>query len=136
MMEVLVAVLVFSVGILGMAGMQARAVQMAGDAQQRAEASYLAEQLFARLLISDRASAPAFAHHPGGSERCAPTGAASADPRVKEWLAEVASAFPRAKPQEQQIVVDDNRVTVRLCWPAGENEAPHSLEVRNRIQWP
>jgi type IV pilus assembly protein PilV len=29
-----------------------------------------------------------------------------------------------------------DEVTVRLCWKNGANDAPHTLEVTNRVQWP
>lgn len=139
LVEVLVAVLVFSLGILAMAGLQANAIRLSTDAQQRAEATYLADQLLARMLVADRDTAASFAHKPGGSTPCAPTGAPSTNPIVAEWLTEVTAAFPRASAQEQQIVVAGallDEVTVRLCWKNGENDTPHTLEVVNRVQWP
>jgi type IV pilus assembly protein PilV len=138
LVEVLVAVAIFALGVLGMVRLQAAAVKLSTDAQQRAEATFLAEQLLARMLISDPLTAASFAHHPEGTTQCAPTGAASANAQVQQWLAEVAAAFPRATADEQQVVVTmpGNEVVVRLCWRNGENGSPHSLEVSNRVQWP
>jgi type IV pilus assembly protein PilV len=139
LIEVLVAVLVFSLGILAMTGLQASAIRMSTDAQQRAEATYLADQLLARMLVADPTTAASFAHKPGGTVQCAPTGAASTNPIVTEWLTEVTSTFPRASAQEQQVVVSGallDEVTVRLCWRNGESDTPHTLEVTNRVQWP
>lgn len=139
LIEVLIAVLVFSLGILAMAGLQANAIRLSTDAQQRAEATYLADQLLARMLVSDRATAASFAHMPDGTTSCAPGGAASTNPVVTEWLTEVTAAFPRASASEQQIVVSGaqmDEVTVRLCWKNGANDTPHTLEVANRVQWP
>lgn len=139
LIEVLVSVLVFSVGVLGMVGLQATAVRLATDAQQRAEATFLADQLLARMLIADPATAASFAHHPDGTTRCAPTGPASSNAAVTEWLADVTATFPRASADEQQITVSAapaNEVTVRLCWRNTEGDAPHVLEMTNRVQWP
>lgn len=138
LIEVLVSVLVFSVGVLGMVGLQATAVRLATDAQQRAEATFLADQLLARMLIADPAAAASFAHHPDGTTRCAPTGAASTHALVTDWLADVTATFPRASADEQQITVSGtpaNEVTVRLCWRNTESDVPHVLEVTNRVQW-
>jgi type IV pilus assembly protein PilV len=138
LIEVLVAILVFSLGILAVVNLQASAVKMSTDAQQRAEATYLADQLLARMLIADRATAASFAHKPDGTVSCAPTGAASTNAIVTEWLTEVTAAFPRASAAEQQIVVSGaqmDEVTVRLCWKNGQNDTPHTLEVSNRVQW-
>jgi type IV pilus assembly protein PilV len=139
LIEVLIAVLIFSLGILAMTGLQASAIRMSTDAQQRAEATYLADQLLARMLVADRTTAATFAHKPGGTTPCAPTGAASTNAIVTEWLTDVTTTFPRASAQEQQIVVSGamlDEVTVRLCWKNGANDAPHTLEVTNRVQWP
>jgi type IV pilus assembly protein PilV len=138
LIEVLVSILVFSFGILAAVGLQAAAIKLSTDAQQRAEATFLADQLLARMLIADRATAATFAHHPNGTTKCAPGGAASTNPVVTEWLTEVAATFPRVSADEQQIVVSDttaDEVTVRLCWKNGESDTPHTLEVSNRVQW-
>jgi type IV pilus assembly protein PilV len=138
LIEVLVAILVFSLGILGAVGLQAAAIKMSTDAQQRAEATFLADQLLARMLIADPATASAFAHHPEGTTSCAPTGAASTNPIMTEWLSEVTATFPRVSADMQQVIVSGtpaNEVTVKLCWKNGESDTPHTLEVSNRVQW-
>lgn len=139
LIEVLVSVLIFSFGIIGLVGVQATAIKMSTDAQQRAEATFLADQLLARMLISDPTTATTFAHNPSGTTPCAPTVAASTNAVVTEWLAEVASTFPRTTANEQQVIVTGspaNEVTVKLCWKNGEDDQPHILEVSNRVQWP
>lgn len=139
LIEVLIAILVFSFGILGAVALQASAIKMSTDAQQRAEATFLADQLLARMLIADPATASTFAHHPNGATTCAPTGAASTNAVMTEWLTEVTATFPRALASEQQVVISGvpaNEVTVKLCWKNGENDTPHTLEVSNRVQWP
>ncbi len=138
LIEVLVSILVFSFGILGAIGLQAAAIKLSTDAQQRTEATFLADQLLARMLIADPATASTFAHNPNGTTRCAPTAAASTNAVVTEWLSEVTTTFPRASAAEQQIIVSGspaNEVTVKLCWKNGVNDQPHTLEVSNRVQW-
>ncbi len=138
LVEVLVSIVVFTIGVLGIVRLQAAAVKMSTDARQRAEAAFLADQLLARMLISDPATAAEFAHHPDGPA-CAPTGGASTHPQVTAWLAQVTATFPRATADEQQVIVGSatpGEVTVRLCWRNSESDAPHKLEVNNRVQWP
>lgn len=138
LIEVLIAVLVFSFGILGIVALQATAIKFSTDAQQRAEATFLADQLLARMLISDPATAPSFAHRPSGTANCAPSGAGSTNALVLEWLDDVVATFPRVSAAEQQIIVSGtpaNEVTVKLCWKNGESDQPHTLEVSNRVQW-
>jgi type IV pilus assembly protein PilV len=138
LIEVLISILIFAFGILGLVGLQASAIRFSTDAQQRAEATFLADQLLARMLISDPASAASFAHKPGGTTTCAPTGTASTNAIVTEWLAEVTAAFPLATADQQQIVVSGapaNEVTVKLCWQNGANGTQHTFEMSNRVQW-
>lgn len=45
LIESLLAILVFSLGILALVGFQAAAVRQAGDARQRADASFIANQI-------------------------------------------------------------------------------------------
>ncbi len=138
LIEVLVAVLIFSLGIIGAVGLQAAALKMSTDARQRAEATFLADQLLARMLIADPATAATFAHRPAGTTPCAPSGAASTNAVVTQWLLEVTETFPRAIANEQQIVVlgtPADEVKVKLCWKNGVGDTPHTLEVSNRVQW-
>jgi type IV pilus assembly protein PilV len=136
LVEVLVAVVVFSVGVLGLVRLQATAIRLSTDARQRAEATFLADQLLARMLISDKATAGTFAHRTGGTARCAPTGSDSTNAQFTDWMAQVRATFPRAAASEQQVIVDGDQVTVRLCWKNAEDDTPHTLEVVNRVQWP
>ena len=54
LLEVLVAILIFSVGILSLVGMQATAKRYATDAEFRSLASYLASQRIAEAWVADR----------------------------------------------------------------------------------
>jgi len=137
LMEVLISLLVFSIGVLGLLGLQGGAVRFSTDAQQRADATFLADQLFARMLISDPTTIATFAHRATGTAKCAPTGASSANAVVTEWLGEVTATLgAKATASLQQIVVDPatGQVTVRLCWQNG-NDPLHQLVVSNQVQW-
>ncbi|MCG2595091.1 type IV pilus modification protein PilV [Ramlibacter sp. XY19] len=139
LVEVLVAIVVFSFGVLGLVRLQATAVKMSTDARQRAEATFLADQLLARLLISNPATATEFNHMAGGTSACAPTGTASTNATLLDWMSQVTAAFPRVNASEQQVIVGGTNnadVTIRLCWKNGEDDLPHTLEVYNRVQWP
>lgn len=56
-MEALIAILIFSMGILAIVGLQAAAVQASSEAKYRTEASLLANQLISQMWISDRTPA-------------------------------------------------------------------------------
>ena len=153
LLESLLAILIFSLGILGMVATYARAVQAAGDAEYRTEAARLADEIASRITLAvnrgaDRtnpvavsaaiaASLPAFAHQATGSATaaaCAFTGAVSGNTIVTDWVGKVGAALPASSAARQQIVVDAtaagfNRVAITLCWRAPSDQAfrQHSL---------
>jgi type IV pilus assembly protein PilV len=49
LLEALIAILIFSFGVLGIVGLQARSLKAVGDAQYRGEAAYYAETLAGRM---------------------------------------------------------------------------------------
>jgi type IV pilus assembly protein PilV len=139
MIEVLVSLLVVSFGLLALIGLQATAVRLSTDARDRGAATFLADQLLGRMLISNPLNAAAWAHNPSGTA-CSPTAAATSDAMVTAWLGEVARQLPNAEASAQQVIVRDatlGDIDVVLCWKRGRdpNEPSHSLIVRNRVQW-
>lgn len=57
MLEALIAILIFSLGILAIVALQAISMKLAGDAKYRSDASLLAEELLAKMWVSDRVPA-------------------------------------------------------------------------------
>ena len=53
LLEALIAVLIFSLGVLGIVGLQARSLKAVGDAQYRGEAAYYAQTLAGRMWAHD-----------------------------------------------------------------------------------
>jgi type IV pilus assembly protein PilV len=51
LLEVLVAILIFSIGMLGMVGMQARAMQYSVDSEDRTRAAMLANEAVAAMWV-------------------------------------------------------------------------------------
>lgn len=96
LLEVLIAVLIFSIGILSMIGMQATAINAVSDAKYRGEAAMIADKLIARMWV-DQTNLPSYA--------------ASAVPLVPSE-----GNLPSGK---KTIVFDGlnpNRVTVTITW--------------------
>lgn len=54
LLEALIAILIFSIGILGIVGLQATAVQQSTDARYRADAAQLVDQLLGTMWTGDR----------------------------------------------------------------------------------
>ena len=55
LLEALIAILIFSFGILGLIGMQAQSIRYVSDSQYRAEATYLVNSYIARMWSADPA---------------------------------------------------------------------------------
>lgn len=131
LIEALIAILIFSMGILAIIGLQAQSVRNSAEAKYRADASFLANQIIGRIW-ADRANIATFAHRPTGTV-CAPSGAASGNTNVTEWLDGVSAVLPDADTARQSIAVDTttNQVTVRLCWVSRTGQ--HNMSVTTRI---
>lgn len=54
LLEALIAILIFSIGVLGIVGMQASALSVSRDASYRADAALLANELVGSMFSSDR----------------------------------------------------------------------------------
>lgn len=56
LLEVLIAILLFSIGVLSLVGMQSAATRYATDAKFRSTASYLANQRIAEIWLADHST--------------------------------------------------------------------------------
>ena len=54
LLEALIGILIFSLGILGIVGLQAQAIRFTNDSEYRAEAVYLANSLISQMWTEDR----------------------------------------------------------------------------------
>lgn len=136
LLEGLIAILIFSVGILAIVGMQATAIKNSADAKYRADASYLANQIIGQMW-ADRGNLASYAHYAGGTTPCSPTGSASTYANVSNWLNAVASAVPGTTipgTNRQQIVIGTgNTVKVTVCWKAPQDNVQHWLITNAQI---
>lgn len=139
LLEALIAILIFSLGILGLVAMGGAAIAAQSDAQYRTEAARFADEIASKISLNVNrtnaatvaASLAPYQHQPGGSN-CQFTGNASANAMVTGWIAEVTAAgtgLPGATNASQQILIltttagDFNRVAVTICWQAPNDKA-------------
>lgn len=139
LLEALIAVLIFSMGIIALMGLQAVSIKNSVDAKYRADAAYLANQIIGQMWV-DRSNLDAYAHYPAGAN-CAPTGAASALANVTNWLTQTTAALPGATGTKQQISVttplaNTRQVTVTVCWQGPQEAAPHNFVATAQINTP
>ncbi len=135
LIEALIGILIFSIGILAMIGLQAVSIKSQADAKYRSEASYLANQIISNMWV-DRANLATYQHRAtGGGAGCTPTGADSpqagtAGSNMAIWLAAVTANLPGAASDNQQIIVGaGNQVTVTVCWKGPQETSWHNYLV-------
>lgn len=68
LLEALVGILIFSLGVLGLVGLQGRAIGYTSDAAYRGEAAYLANGYIAKMWSDSRANLMARYDEPGQAE--------------------------------------------------------------------
>ena len=68
LIEALVAIMVFSMGILAIVGLQATSIKLSADAKYRADAGLLANQLIAQMWVADHTTLGAAFSSPSGAQ--------------------------------------------------------------------
>jgi type IV pilus assembly protein PilV len=126
LLEGLFAILIFSMGILSLVGLQSVAVKQSTDAKYRAEASLVANELIGKMWVSDRSPDTLKTNfETGGGE-------------FNKWKTGVTSTLPgiTASANQPTVVIDSvsGTVTVTVLWQApGESQA-HNYTVVAQIK--
>jgi type IV pilus assembly protein PilV len=117
LIEALIGILIFSIGILALLGMQAVAMSTTIDAKYRSEAGFLANQIVGEMW-SDTDNLVGYT-----SENC------DATPRCAAWLARVEAMLPNATgANAPSITVNGREVAVIVRWqPPGETAGNHAV---------
>jgi type IV pilus assembly protein PilV len=119
--EGLTAITVFSVGILGLIGLQANVLEHNSQAQYRAEASYLAEEIIG-LATADALNADCYTVPAAGSCANATAGQAAVD-----WAARVQTALPGADATPPKVErTADGTFTVTIQWKRENEDTSHN----------
>jgi type IV pilus assembly protein PilV len=136
--EVLVAILIFAIGVLSLVGLQVASIKESGKAKYRTDATLLANELIGRMWVTDRS----FANLSAQFESAGPGAAYTA------WLPAVQAALPGVAANPPVVTVESvpaggaggtpsSLVTVTLSWKAPTEPAadpPSSLTVVTRIK--
>lgn len=119
-LEALIAILIFSVGILALVGMQAAAIGNVSDAKYRADASFLADQIIGQMWAGRASSAVAGGGSvlgPDTSFACTACVTGGGNTQTQAWAGAsgVSGALPNAT-ASIVINVASQAVTVTLGW--------------------
>ena len=130
LLEALIAILIFSMGVLAIVGMQASAVKASSDAKYRSDASMVANQLVGQMWVGDRTPATMQTNYAGSD------GAGGA--AYLAWLADVQAALPGAVANPPSVTVNTatSLVTITVFWIApGEpsGATPHNFTLVAQI---
>jgi type IV pilus assembly protein PilV len=115
LIDALIAVVVFALGVLAVVALQGTANQQSSQAKYRAEATMLANALIAQMWLTDR--------QPTTLEDSFATGGDA----YEAWLATVAGVLPGAEDNPPEVTVE--------AVPAGAAGAPDTARVTVQLRW-
>lgn len=119
LLECLFTLLIFSVGILALVQLQARAISQSREAKYRVDASALAGQMLGEMWVSDRSA----------SALSARFGSAAAGSGYTAWLTTVSSTLPGVASHPPTVTVATSAalagstVTIQIYWKAPAEKA-------------
>jgi type IV pilus assembly protein PilV len=117
LLEAMVGILIFSLGILALVGMQALAIKQVTDAKYRADASFYANQIIGEMWVN-RTNLATYAYAGGGSPPAA----------LANWVTSVQNGLPGVTGAVNQptVTVAGTTVTIRVFWQPPAATAPHN----------
>lgn len=128
LLEALLAVLIFSIGIIAIVGMQATAISLSTDAKYRVDASLLANQLIGQMWVGNKATLV--------------TDFSTGGTAYTAWLPYV-QALPGAQSNPPTVTFDTTTiantglVTVDIWWKSPQSDAvtaPHHYRSVTQIR--
>lgn len=122
LLEAMISILIFSIGILAIIALQAAAVNAASDAKYRSDASLLANELAGRMRAGDRTPLTLQANFQTG-------GAA-----YNAWLSKVQNTLPLVAANPPTVAVNlkigptttSSIVSIRIFWQLPSQTAVHN----------
>ena len=113
MIELLVSILIFAFGMLGLVGLQSKTLSYGQISLYRSQATALSDDIFDRMR-TDRANAKKGDWSTEATEHAADiSGTSIAKTDLKDWKAEVEQLLPGGT---AQIITDTDRITVIITW--------------------
>jgi type IV pilus assembly protein PilV len=132
LIEALIGLLIFSIGILAMLGMQGLAMRATIDAKYRSEASFLANEVIGEMWV-DRSNLASYATDPSSPLSC-PSAPPMSTPCT--WLSRVSTTLPQGTgtTTAPTVAVAGQQVTVTVRWQRpGESTVSNHVVVANIV---
>lgn len=136
LVEVLVALLILAIGLLGLAALQAQSLKFNHDALVRSEATLLAYELMDQMR-ANRVNANLYAV-PDPDGACDPTalnadGAATAIMDLQCWFDNVAALLPAGRGAVAVNGADPNMIDITLQWSDRTNTTAGDCTAISRV---
>lgn len=138
LLEALVGLLIFSIGILGMVGMQAASIQNSAAATYRSEASYLTNQIISTMW-ADKDNLASYALN-AGNTGCTQGSSNAGNANLTSWLQNDVVRLPGAAAasgvtgwQQQVVIGTSGVVTVTVCWQSPKDTTSHNFVATAQI---
>ncbi len=123
LIEGMIAILIFSIGILAIMALHAASIKNTTDAQYRVEASHLANGVIAKMRLHDQGTVTADFASPGGAQ-------------YTQWLADLATinmTLPGMAATPPTIVFAGRQVTVSIFWQAQSDSGTRRHAVDSQL---
>lgn len=123
LLESMIAILIFSMGILAIVGLQGASIKNTASAKYRTDASMLANQIIGQMWTDDKTtvSLQTSYNSPSGAKYIA-------------WKANVANTLPGVASNAPTITIDaSNAATVTIWWQSPGESTPHNYVAIARI---
>lgn len=135
LLEAMIAIVIFSLGILALIGLQIASIKQSAASKYRADAGFLAEQLIGQMWVSSRAYTDIKANFETDK------------PAYNTWLPSVVSTLPGAASNHPTVTVAQvtgggssptvgSKVTIKIFWKAPSepsSDPPHNYTVVTQI---
>jgi type IV pilus assembly protein PilV len=157
LIEALMAIVIFALGVLALIGLQTSSVQQSTDAKYRSDAILLADQLIGQMWVSDRTETTLqtkFSGGQNGSSGQSQGGNSTDGTQYTAWLGgasqpgTVLATLPNASNHPPLVTISPmtgttsapatSLVTITLYWtaPYGKNPQEHQYTVKTQINAP
>jgi type IV pilus assembly protein PilV len=115
LVEVLVTVVIFSVGLLGLAGLQATGIKLNHSSMLRSQATLLAYDIV-DCMRANQANVADYALTLAGAPPSTPGNQAEQD--LSDWIGNLSATLPSG---DGSVTLNGNRVTVVVSWDDARN---------------
>jgi len=122
LIEVLVSILIFSIGVLALVGLQAKMTRAQTASKVRADAAFLADELVG-VMWSDLKNVALGQYD---QNTCANY------PRCQDWQAKVSQSLPSGNGSVQKVGTSAGAVQITITWKQGSDDT-HTFSTTTNV---